>query len=168
MVMRSRNTALLSLAVETGRAGVLLNERDWGQTGLHLLLPSLPDGQAVLIAAGMLGATVMPHVIYLHSQLVQSRNGSSNEEERRKHLRMERIDITIAMNIAFVINAAMVIVSASVFHRNGLTVSFDPWQGNLDRNFQRFLGREGWLNCLTNDHPELITSRSVGFLPSLS
>jgi manganese transport protein len=102
---------------------LLLAKPDWAQVGLHTLLPSLPNGQAVLIAVGMLGATVMPHVIFLHSQLVQSRNKDKNEEQKKKHLRMERLDIIIAMNIAFIVNAAMVIVSASVFFRNNLAVS---------------------------------------------
>jgi len=101
---------------------LFLSKPDWAAAGLHMLMPSLPNGEAVLIAVGMLGATVMPHVIYLHSQLVQCRNGATNDEERKRHLRMEKIDIGIAMNIAFVVNAAMVIVSASVFFRNGIIV----------------------------------------------
>ena len=80
----------------------------------------LPNGKAVLIAVGMLGATVMPHVIYLHSQLVQSRRIDSSDKGKLKHPRMEKIDISIAMNIAFIVNAAMVVVSAAVFYRNGI------------------------------------------------
>ncbi len=101
---------------------VFLAKPDWTQAGLHVLIPSMPNGEAVMIAVGMLGATVMPHVIYLHSQLVQQRNGNMTEQQKKKHLKLERIDITIAMNIAFIINAAMVIVSAAVFHRNGMVV----------------------------------------------
>ncbi|WP_088224750.1 Nramp family divalent metal transporter [Desulfosporosinus sp. FKB] len=101
---------------------VFLAKPDWSQVGIHTLVPSLPNGEAVLIAVGMLGATVMPHVIYLHSQLVQARNRDKTEEEKRKHLRMERIDIAIAMNIAFLVNAAMVVVAAAVFFRNGMAV----------------------------------------------
>jgi manganese transport protein len=95
---------------------------DWSQVALHTLAPSLPGGQAVLIAVGMLGATVMPHVIYLHSQLVQCRNGGLTLEDKKRHLRMEKIDVFVAMNIAFVVNAAMVIVSASVFFSRGMAV----------------------------------------------
>jgi manganese transport protein len=95
---------------------------DWAQAGLHTLIPSLPGPGAFLIAIGMLGATVMPHVIYLHSQLVQCRNHNPTFEKKKRHLKMERIDIVIAMNIAFVVNAAMVIVSASVFFGNGIVV----------------------------------------------
>lgn len=102
---------------------LFLAKPDWASAGLHLLIPSLPNGEAVLIAVGMLGATVMPHVIYLHSQLVQCRNGAHSDEEKKKHIRFERLDIVIAMNIAFIVNAAMVIVSASVFFRNGVVVN---------------------------------------------
>jgi len=101
---------------------VFLAKPDWTQAGLHAIIPSLPGGEAVMIAVGMLGATVMPHVIYLHSQLVQQRNGNHTEQQKKRHLRMERIDITVAMNIAFIINAAMVIVSAAVFYGNGIAV----------------------------------------------
>ncbi|WP_407309666.1 Nramp family divalent metal transporter [Desulfosporosinus sp. SB140] len=102
---------------------VFLAKPDWAQVGIHTLIPSLPNGEAVLIAVGMLGATVMPHVIYLHSQLVQARNNKDyTEEQKRKHLRMEQIDIAIAMNIAFLVNAAMVIVAAAVFFKNGMAV----------------------------------------------
>jgi manganese transport protein len=71
----------------------------------------------------MLGATVMPHVIFLHSELVQARNGDREIEKKRHHLKMEKIDIVIAMNIAFIVNAAMVIVAASVFYKEGMTVN---------------------------------------------
>lgn len=117
-----------------------LAKPDWTAAGLHTLVPSLPNGEAVLIAAGMLGATVMPHVIYLHSQLVQARNKKDyTEEQKRQHLRMERIDIAIAMNIAFIINASMLIVSAAVFFGNGIAVdtieqahqSLSPLLGSL-------------------------------------
>ncbi len=101
---------------------LFLAKPDWSQAGLHVLIPSMPNGEAVMIAVGMLGATVMPHVIYLHSQLVQQRNSNLTDEQKKRHLKLERIDITLAMNIAFIINAAMVIVSAAVFYRNGMAV----------------------------------------------
>lgn len=101
---------------------VFLAKPDLAQAGLHTLIPSLPNGEAVLIAVGMLGATVMPHVIYLHSQLVQHRNNDKTDEQKKKHYKMEKIDIIIAMNIAFIVNAAMVVVSAAVFFKNGIAV----------------------------------------------
>lgn len=102
---------------------LFLAKPDWAGAGYHVLVPEIQNGAALMIAVGMLGATVMPHVIYLHSQLVQCRNGTKDINEKKKHLKMERIDITVAMNIAFIVNAAMVVVSASVFFRNGMVVN---------------------------------------------
>lgn len=116
-------TLLIAVICGAYTIELFLARPDWPQVALHTLLPSLPNGQAVLIAVGMLGATVMPHVIYLHSELVQCRNGGKTIEEKRKHLFMEKIDVFFAMNIAFVVNAAMVIVSASVFYSSGIVVN---------------------------------------------
>ncbi len=118
---------------------LFLAKPDWTQVGIHTIIPMLPNGEAVFIAVGMLGATVMPHVIYLHSQLVQHRSTDSSDEGKLKHLRMEKIDVAIAMNIAFIVNAAMVVVSAGVFYRNGMVVdtieqahkSLQPLVGSL-------------------------------------
>ncbi|MBC2458310.1 Nramp family divalent metal transporter [Clostridium beijerinckii] len=118
---------------------LFLAKPDWFQVGIHTIIPSLPNSQALLIAVGMLGATVMPHVIYLHSHLVQHRGTDTSIEGKLKHLKMEKIDVTIAMNIAFIVNAAMVIVSAAVFNKNGLIVdtmeqahaSLQPLLGSL-------------------------------------
>lgn len=101
---------------------LFLAKPNWTEVGIHTVLPSLPDSNALLLAVGMLGATVMPHVIYLHSQLVQSRNKGLDMEQKKHHLTMEKIDIIIAMNIAFIVNAAMVIVSAAVFFKEGIMV----------------------------------------------
>ncbi len=118
---------------------LFLAKPDWAQVGIHTLIPSLPNGEAVTIAVGMLGATVMPHVIYLHSQLVQYRCEDTSDEGKLHHFKMEKIDIIIAMNIAFFVNAAMVVVSAAVFFRNGMVVdtmeqahqSLQPLLGSL-------------------------------------
>lgn len=102
---------------------LFLARPEWREVAFHTLIPSLPNKEAILIAVGMLGATVMPHVIYLHSNLVQCRNNDIEISKKRFHLKMERIDIIIAMNIAFFINAAMVVVSASVFYHHGIIVN---------------------------------------------
>ncbi|MHB9143738.1 MAG: Nramp family divalent metal transporter [Symbiobacteriia bacterium] len=94
---------------------------DWGLVAYHTLVPKLTD-KSVLVAVGMLGATVMPHVIYLHSQLVQSRRDGLSLTARKRHLKMEKIDVFVAMNIAFLINAAMVVVAAAVFFKRGMIV----------------------------------------------
>lgn len=95
---------------------------NWTQVGIHTFVPMLSSGDSLLIAVGMLGATVMPHVIYLHSHLVLERREGTSDDEKLKHLKMEKIDINIAMNIAFVINTAMILVSAAVFFKNGIRV----------------------------------------------
>jgi manganese transport protein len=115
-------TVLVAVICISYAMELFLAKPDWASAGLHMLVPSMPGSEAVLIAVGMLGATVMPHVIYLHSQLVQCRNKNLDTDDKKKHLRLEKIDITVAMNIAFIVNAAMVIVSASVFYRNGIEV----------------------------------------------
>ncbi|MGE4485229.1 MAG: Nramp family divalent metal transporter [Oscillospiraceae bacterium] len=115
-------TILVAVICAAYTIELFLAKPDWTQVALHTLIPSLQNGQAVLIAVGMLGATVMPHVIYLHSQLVQSRNHDIEIEKKKRHLHMEKIDIVIAMNIAFIVNAAMVVVSASVFFSRGMVV----------------------------------------------
>ena len=118
---------------------IFLAKPDWAQVGFHTIVPCLPNGEAVTIAVGMLGATVMPHVIYLHSQLVQCRCTDNTLRGKKHHLKMEKLDISIAMNIAFFVNAAMVIVSAAVFYKNGVVVetmqeahkSLEPLLGSL-------------------------------------
>lgn len=99
---------------------LFLARPDWSKVAYHLAVPSLTV-DSVLVAAGMLGATVMPHVIYLHSYLVQPRR-EDDIEHCRHHLKMAKIDVFIAMNMAFVVNAAMVIVSAAVFNANGFSI----------------------------------------------
>jgi manganese transport protein len=78
---------------------------------------------AVYVAVAMVGATVMPHVVYLHSGLVQHRNEILDGASRPQHYRRELIDIVLAMNGAFLINASMVIMAAAVFYSNGIPVS---------------------------------------------
>lgn len=116
-------TILVSIICIAYTLELFLAKPDWFQIGMHTLIPSLPNHEAILIAVGMLGATVMPHVIYLHSQLVQHRSMDSSYEGKLKHLKMEKLDVTIAMNIAFIVNAAMVVVSAAIFNKNGLIVN---------------------------------------------
>jgi manganese transport protein len=75
----------------------------------------------VLLAVGILGATVMPHVIYLHSALTQHRVVGASDEEKRRIFRFELVDVTIAMGIAGIVNMSMLVIAAAVFHENGLT-----------------------------------------------
>lgn len=83
------------------------------------LVPSIPNNEALYIAIGIIGATVMPHNLYLHSALVQSRKIDRSEKGIRQAIKFNRIDSTIALNIAFLVNAAILIIAATVFHKTG-------------------------------------------------
>jgi len=89
---------------------------EWGQVGLHTILPSIPNGQALTISVGIVGATVMPHAIYLHSGLTQSRALARNAAEHRALLRFSNREVVVALSIAGLINMAMVIMASSAFH----------------------------------------------------
>ncbi len=83
-------------------------------------IPSLPSDAALYIAIGIIGATVMPHNLYLHSSLVQTRKFERSKVEIKKAIRFNIIDSTIALNLAFFVNAAILILAASAFYKNGL------------------------------------------------
>ncbi len=101
---------------------LFLARPNWAEVATHTLVPSL-GASSVLIAVAILGATVMPHVVYLHSNLVLARRRpGAGIETTRRHLRLEKIDIALAMNVAFVVNAAMMVVAAAVFFGNGLRI----------------------------------------------
>jgi manganese transport protein len=85
------------------------------------LIPGFHGSESLLLAAGILGATVMPHVIYLHSALTQHRVVGENPEERRKIFRFELIDVILAMTIAGLINISMLVMAAGIFHARGMT-----------------------------------------------
>ena len=91
-----------------------------GTVAKHAVLPEFQGKESVLLAVGILGATVMPHVIWLHSALTQSRIQAEGDEQRRRLMRYTRIDVIAAMSIAGVINMAMLVMAASVFHGTGL------------------------------------------------
>ncbi|MCY9165182.1 Nramp family divalent metal transporter [Bacillus atrophaeus] len=105
---------------------------DVGSVMKGLFIPTFQGTDSVLLAAGILGATVMPHAIYLHSALTQRRVVGTTDAERKKIFRFEFIDILIAMLIAGAINASMLIVAAALFFKNGLYVE------DLDVAFDQF------------------------------
>lgn len=83
------------------------------------MIPSLPSDEALYIAIGIIGATVMPHNLYLHSSLVQTRLIPDGLKSKKKAIRFNILDTTIALNLAFFVNAAILILAAAVFHRSG-------------------------------------------------
>ncbi len=83
-------------------------------------IPSIPNSAALYIAIGIIGATVMPHNLYLHSSLVQTRKFKRTHKDIKKAIRFNIIDSTIALNLAFFVNAAILILAASTFFKNGM------------------------------------------------
>jgi len=106
----------LSYLVET-----ILGHPDWGQVARHAFVPQLAGPQSVILAAGILGATVMPHVIFLHSALTQKRIVVRTPARLRRLFRFEVVDVVVAMGVAGLVNAAMLMVAASTFFSKGLT-----------------------------------------------
>jgi len=89
---------------------------DWRAAALHTISPQLPDAGALLLAVGIIGATVMPHAVYLHSGLTQARIPARNEREKRKVVRISNIEVVVALSIAGLVNMAMVMMASSAFH----------------------------------------------------
>jgi manganese transport protein len=84
-------------------------------------IPHFSGNDSVLLAVGIIGATVMPHVIYLHSALTQRRIVVRTDDERRRLMRFQRLDVGIAMSVAGVVNICMLMVAAALFHKTGHT-----------------------------------------------
>jgi manganese transport protein len=85
------------------------------------LVPHFQGSDSVLLAVGILGATVMPHVVYLHSALTSVRMTADTVAEKRSLLRYQRLDVVLAMGMAGVINLTMLVVAAGLFHKSGMT-----------------------------------------------
>jgi manganese transport protein len=116
-------------AVIAGMVGVVVlafafevfqSHPDGGQIARHVVIPGFNGTESVLLATGILGATVMPHVVYLHSALTQRRVIGRNDGERKKILRFEKIDVVIAMTLAGLVNMSMMIMAAGLFHNSGI------------------------------------------------
>jgi manganese transport protein len=106
----------VSYLVET-----ILDKPPMGQVLFHLVVPQLQGTESVLLAVGILGATVMPHAIYLHSSLTQSRVVTRDPQKLRRLLRFEIADVSIAMGVAGFVNMAMLVMAAATFFAKGLT-----------------------------------------------
>ena len=116
-------------AVITGMVGVIavcylvetiLDKPDWKTLAYHAVVPQFAGPESVLLAAGILGATVMPHVIFLHSALTQDRIVVDSPVLQRRLFRFEMVDVCVAMGVAGFVNAAMLIMAAATFNRAGL------------------------------------------------
>jgi len=89
---------------------------DWAAAGLGVITPSMPDATALTIAVGIIGATVMPHALYLHSGLTQHRATARNDAERKKLLHFSNWECVIALAVAGMVNMAMVMMASAAFH----------------------------------------------------
>lgn len=97
----------------------LFSRPDWSQVGLHMVLPWEGNSASTLLSVGIVGATVMPHVIYLHSSLMQRRIVPRGEGEARRIFRRTIPDVIIAMGLAGLVNVAMLYMAAATFHAHG-------------------------------------------------
>jgi manganese transport protein len=99
---------------------VVRGRPDWAAMASSLVPPRLGERESVLLAVGILGATIMPHVIFLHSALTGGRIIAQDPEQARRIFRFEVLDVTVAMGIAGLVNAAMLVTAAATFYRHGL------------------------------------------------
>ena len=89
---------------------------DWGGIVAGLMVPRIPDAEALTIAVGIIGATVMPHALYLHSGLTQHRGHAANTRERSLMVRFSNREVVAALTAAGLVNMAMIAMAASAFH----------------------------------------------------
>ena len=106
----------ISYLIET-----VLDKPDWNKVLYHAVVPQFAGPESVLLAAGILGATVMPHAIFLHSALTQQRIVVKDDALLKRLFHFEIIDVVVAMGLASLINAAMLIMAASTFYQTGMT-----------------------------------------------
>ncbi len=114
-------TTLVGVVAASYLVETVLDRPAWPTVIHHMLVPQFAGSESVLLATGILGATVMPHVIFLHSALTQGRIVAKEPAQQRRLYRYELIDVFLAMGLAGLINMAMLIMAASTFFNNGLT-----------------------------------------------
>jgi manganese transport protein len=105
----------VSYVIET-----ILDRPAWGTVLHHALVPQFQGPESILLATGILGATVMPHAIFLHSALTQNRIVVREPKKMKRLFHFEILDVVIAMGVASLINGAMLVMSAATFHAQGL------------------------------------------------
>ncbi|HET8655604.1 MAG TPA: Nramp family divalent metal transporter [Longimicrobiaceae bacterium] len=114
-------TALVGVIAASYLIETVLETPDWGAVARSAVTPRFAGTESLLLAVGILGATVMPHVIFLHSSLTQNRVRVMSDRERRLLFRFEIVDVVIAMGLAGLINGAMLVMAATTFHMRGMT-----------------------------------------------
>ena len=114
-------TALVGIVAVCFLVETVLDRPDWGAVAFHTFVPQFRGAESILLATGILGATVMPHVIFLHSGLTQGRIVTRDPVKLKRLFRFEQIDVIIAMSIAGLVNMAMLVMAASTFYAHGLS-----------------------------------------------
>ncbi len=114
-------TALVGVVSVSYLIETVLDKPAWGVIVYHTVVPQFNGAESVLLATGILGATVMPHAIYLHSALTQGRIVVEDPGRRKRLFHFEIVDVMVAMGVASLINMAMLIMAASTFFKHGLT-----------------------------------------------
>lgn len=123
---RSVEYVIVGLVAVVGFAYVIeiiLADPDWNKVAYHVVVPHL-DSTSIFVAMGMLGATVMPHNLFLHSGIIQTRlAGEPTVRQKRKLFAFAVLDSMFALNLSWLVNSAMIIMSAAVFYYNGIHIS---------------------------------------------
>jgi manganese transport protein len=109
-------TALVGVIALCYLAEMFIAPVDWASAGFHTFVPGVPDGGALLISVGIIGATVMPHAVYLHSGLTQGRTPARDDQQRRQLVILSNREVVVALACAGLVNMAMVITASSAFH----------------------------------------------------
>ena len=114
-------TALVAVVAGSYLIETFLDKPAWGEIARNAVIPRFRGGDSVMLAAGILGATVMPHAIFLHSSLTQGRVKVTNPKLRQRLFRFQILDVLLAMTVAGAVNMAMLIMAAATFHGTGHT-----------------------------------------------
>jgi manganese transport protein len=141
-------TAMIGVIAVSYLIETVLDRPNWGNVLFHAFVPQFVGKESVLLATGILGATVMPHAIFLHSALTQHRIVVKDPLHQRRLFEFEVADVVIAMGLASLINAAMLIMAASTFFNQGLTQIGTIEEA--DRTLQPLLGSAAsWVFALS-------------------
>jgi len=141
-------TVMVSVIAGSYLLETLLDKPDIGILLYHSFVPQFSGTESILLATGILGATVMPHAIFLHSALTQSRIIVKNPDKLKKLFRFQILDVTIAMGIASLVNMAMLIMAAATFYKHGFTNIATIEQAHI--TLQPLLGKAaGWIFAIS-------------------
>ncbi len=114
-------TAFVAIIAVSYLVETILDRPEWKSVFFHAVVPQFNGAESILLATGIVGATVMPHVVFLHSALTQGRIVVHDPKRLKRLFRFELVDVVVAMGIAGLVNAAMLVMAASTFHSHGFT-----------------------------------------------